>query len=183
MDKELYLKPVNDRLKEVIKNDVQHGTERTHVKYLDIALATMKDTYKAVNKRKSFQVWSMDNTKEITKLWLEIQPDVIQAIDKHLKQIKHRQMTKDIMATTAKAAIRVAMREAELKFHFVAQAYRARISVQITSSTALTFYVAYKNVSKQLPQIIESLKVIRQNAECLGTKISLDKIYNHTGWE
>lgn len=42
----------------------------------------------------------------------------------------------------------------------------------------VTIYIPYKKMHEQLPRIMESLKLIRQELECLGNNVSINKIYN-----
>lgn len=42
----------------------------------------------------------------------------------------------------------------------------------------VTIHIPYKKMHEQLPRIMESLKLIRQELECLGNNVSINKIYN-----
>jgi hypothetical protein len=79
---------------------------------------------------------------------------------------------------TARAAIKAAMQEAGLKHQFTGQTYRARVSVLITQNRAITIYISYKKMHEQLPRIIESLKLICQEIDCLGKDVIVNKAYN-----
>ena len=79
---------------------------------------------------------------------------------------------------TARAAIKAAMQEAGLKHQFTGQTYRARVSVLITQSRAVTIYISYKRMHEQLPRIVESLKLICQEIDCLGKDVFISKAYD-----
>lgn len=178
MDNTKYLENIFKDLKATIKYDVNAENDRPQHKYLDIALENLKLSYKTANRLSRFTPWSFESTKEVTKIWLEIQPEVLSAIEKFLQEFKHKKLTKEIQATTARAAIKAAMQEAGLKHHFTGQTHRAKVSVLITDNKALTFYLTYRKVHEQLPQIIESLKCIRQELEFFGKNFSINKAYH-----
>ena len=183
MDNSKYTEGINDHIKTLIKQDVNSGIDRPVTAYLQCALETLKRRYQAMNKWGRYQPWSSESTAKITKLWGELEPELTACIDKHLHEFKHKKLTKDIKATTAKAAIRAAMQEAGIKHQFVGQTHRAKVSVLLTENKALTFYVSYKNLNEQLPPIIKSLKLIKQELACLGNNISINKVYNIAEWE
>ena len=182
MDNSKYTDGIDDHLKALIKQDVNSGIDRPVTTYLQCALETLKRRYQAMNKW-GHQPWSSESTAKTTKLWGELEPKLAASIEKHLYEFKHKKLTKDIRATSAKATIRAAMQEAGLKHQFVGQTHRAKVSVLLTKNKALTFYVSYKKLNEQLPHIIKSLKLIRQELECFGNNISINKVYNIAEWE
>lgn len=124
-----------------------------------------------------------DTTRDIVVVWEEIKPEVIETIEKFLKDFRHKKLTKEIKAATAKAAIAAAMKEAGLKHQFTAQTHRAKVSVLITDNRALTTYISYKKLYDQLPSVIESLKIIRHELKSLGSLVTINKVYNVLDWE
>ena len=76
-----------------------------------------------------------------------------------------------------------AMKEAGLKHQFTAQTHRAKVSVLITDNRALTTYISYKKLYDQLPNVIESLKIIRHELKSLGSLVTINKAYNVLDWE
>ena len=182
-DNQIFMSGVLKALKETIKNDVATGQEKSHMEYLDKALDTFKNRYKMLHKMSKHMIWKPNTTRDVVLVWEEIKPEVIAAIDKFQKEFKHKKLTKEINATTAKAAISAAMREAGLKHKFTAQTHRAKVSVLITSNRALTIYISYKKLYDKLPSIIESLKTVRQELETIGNNISINKAYYTEDWD
>ena len=91
-------------------------------------------------------------------------------------------MTKDIKASSAKAVIDAAMKEAGLKYRYTGQTHRAKLSVLITKDRCLTLYIAYSKLNDQLPRIIQSLKVIKGELEVLGSSITINKTQGSWTW-
>ena len=183
MDNAKYVEGISGSLKDIIKADVNSGNERTQIEYLDWALDNLKRRYQIVNKWSRIKAWTLEESKDVTQIWMEIEPEIIKALDHYLHDFKHKKLTKEIKATTAKASIKAAMHEAGLKHHFTAQTHRAKVSVLITNNRALTIYISYKKLYQQLPGIIESLKVIRHELESLGSLVTINKAYNTFDWE
>lgn len=183
MDDNKYTEGINDHLKILIKEDVNSGIDRPVTSYLQCAMETLKRRFQAMNKWSRYQPWSSESTAEITKLWFRLEPELVAVIEKHLQEFKCKKLTKDIKATAAKAAIKAAMREAGLKYQFTGQTHRAKVSVLLAKRQVLTFYVSYKKLNEQLPQIINSLKLIKQELECLGNNVSINNKVNNAVWE
>jgi hypothetical protein len=112
-----------------------------------------------------------------------MKPDLIAAIEDYIKDRRSRKMTKEIKSASAYAMIKAAMREADLRFQYCGQTYRARVSVLVTPKSALTLYISYKKINEQLPKVMESLKLIKKGMEVLGDNTSLSKAYNTGQWE
>jgi hypothetical protein len=176
-----YKKCLIDNLKEEIKRDVNSGIEKTHNQYLDSALKDLKHLMQKANKWEGYKVWNSDDIKGIIRIWLEMEPEILCAIEKLLKEFKLKKITKEIQAVSAQVAIKSAMNEAGLQYQFIAQTHRAKVLVKITKNRALTMYIPYKKLLDQLPQIIDSLKVIRKELEGLGNNITINKAYGN--WE
>lgn len=70
------------------------------------------------------------------------------------------------------------MQEAGLKHQFTGQTYRARVSVLITQSRAITIYISYMKMHEQLQRIVESLKLICQEIDYLGKDVFISKAYD-----
>lgn len=170
-------------LKIEIKNDVSLGMEKSQAEYLDRALDDLKQRYKFMYKWNIYKPWSKEFGEDLTRIWMDIKPEVLEAIEKFLMDFKHRKLTKEIKAATAKAAIGAAMKEAGLKHQITPQTHRAKVSVLITSNRALTSYISYKKLYEQLPSLIESLKVIMHELESLGSLVTINKAYNTFDWE
>ena len=165
-------------LKELIRSDVNAGMDRNPGEYMDRALENMKRRYKMANKMSRYQAWPIRNIKDLMDIWAAIQPDILTGVEKYMKDCKHKKLTKEIRMATARAAIKAAMQEAGLKHQFTGQTYRARVSVLITQSRAVTIYISYKRMHEQLPRIVESLKLICQEIDCLGKDVFISKAYN-----
>jgi hypothetical protein len=182
-DNSVYTDGILRDLKEIIRFDVNAGSEKNPTEYMDSALENLKRRYQMVNKMSRYQAWTIGTRKEVSDIWIEIQPDILASIEKHLQEFKHRKLTKDIKVTTARAAIKAAMQEAGFKHHFVGQTHRAKVSVLITTNRALTTYISYKKLYDQLPHVIESIKAIRQELESLGSLVTINKVYDTYEWE
>lgn len=178
MDCKAYMDVIVKDVKEVIKFDIGAGIDRPMNHYLDRALENLKRRFQMSHKWSRYKAWSAESRKEVTDTWIEIQPEVLSAIEKYIYEFKQKKLTKEIKSATAKAAIKAAMEEAGLKHHFTGQTHRAKVSVLLTSNKALTIYISYKKLYEQLPRIIESLKLIRQELEHLGANTSINKVYD-----
>ena len=182
MDNEKYIEGISGSLKGMIKADVNHGNERSQMEYLDWAHDNLKRRYQIVNKWSRFKAWTLEDRKDVTRVWMEIKPEIMKAIEEFLHDFRHKKLTKEIKATTAKAAIKAAMQEAGLRHRFSGQTHRAKISVLLTHNRALTFYISYKKLHEQLPLAVESLKRIRQELDSLGGDVSINKALNTGEW-
>lgn len=178
-----YKKRIIANLKDDIKLDVNSGIEKTVSHYLDAGLKHLKHSIQMVNKWERHKPWSSEDRNMVAHLWLEMEPDVLTAIERHLQEFKQKRMVKEIQTISAKFAIKEAMNEAGLKYQFIGQVHRAKILVLITKNRSLTVYIPYKKLLEQLPRVIESLKVIRQELEVLGNNVSINKAYNTFDWE
>ena len=178
-----YMDSIITGLKELIKYDVTAGIEKPYTEYMDWAHEDVKRHYRYLRKWSSAKYLTYDNKIETTRIWNEIKSDVLSQIETILHDVKHRRLTKEIKATTAKAVIKAAMKEAGLKHNFVGQTYRAKVSVMITHNRMLTVYISYKTLNESLPQVIESIKKIRSELESLGSNVSINKSYYIEDWE
>ena len=79
--------------------------------------------------------------------------------------------------------IKSAMREADLKFQYNGQTHRAKVSVLIASNRAITLYIPYKRINEYLPQVMESLNLIKKGMETLDNNTTIDRAYNTGQWE
>ena len=178
MDKSKYVERVTANVKTIIKHDVNSGFDRTPADYLDMALENLKLCYKMEHRMGLYTTWSMNSSKKLCEIWVEMQPEVLTAIEKYLQDFKHKKLTKDIKATSARVVIRNAMQDEGLKHHFTGQTHRAKVSVLLTPNKAATFYISYKKLNEQLPQVIDSIKIIREELQHLGNNFSINKVYN-----
>ena len=170
-----------DRLKATIKDDVKIGYDRRVNDYLDYALSNLKVLYRNVNKWDRNRAWKEEDRKGLIKLWLELEPECIAAIEKFTKEFKQKKMISEIQMTTARVVVREAMQEAGLKHHFTGQTYRAKIAILITGNRALTVYIPYRKLNEMLPKVIESAKIICKELESLGN-ISIHKTDHFTNY-
>ena len=183
MSKDVYLIQIMDTLKPIIKQDMSVGMERPLNEYLDRGIEELKRRYQVAHKWTRFKAWTLDSRNEVMSIWLEMKPDLIAAIEDYIKDRRSRKMTKEIKSASAYAMIKAAMREADLRFQYCGQTYRARVSVLVTPKSALTLYISYKKINEQLPKVMESLKLIKKGMEVLGDNTSLSKAYNTGQWE
>lgn len=172
-----YLDSIVTGLKELIKNDVETGIEKSYTEYMNWALDQLRRHHRYVKK-----YLILDTDKDVNRVWDEIKPEVLTSVEKLHKDIKHRKLTKEIKATSARAVIREAMKEAGLKHNFIGQTYRAKVSVLITDNRVLTVYLSYKKLNEILPQVIESIQRIRKELQSLGN-VSINKSYYIQNWE
>ena len=177
MDNSVYTKEITEHLKRIIKQDVESGIDRQIGAYLDTALESLKRRNEIYGWNR-YKASSVEDRKRVKEIWKEIQPEIINTIEHFRKDFRHKKMTKDIKVTTARAAIKVAMNEAGLKHHFVGQAYRAKVSVLLTENRAITIYILYKKLQETLPQVIESLKLIKKEIDTLGSNLSINRVYH-----
>ena len=178
MDKELIIKEILNRLKATIKDDVKIGYDRQVKDYLDEALSYMKLLYRGILKLDRNRAWKEGERNELIKLWIELEPEFIAAIEKYTRDYKQKKLTSDIQMTTARVIVREAMQDAGLRHHFTGQTYRAKIDILITGNRTLTVYISYKKLNELLPKVIESAKVIVKELESLGNNISINKTYH-----
>ena len=169
-------------IKDVIKNEVSSGTDKGEAYYLSMCLDLLKRLYQMDRKWSRFHAWSYESTEEVSHIWNTIQPELAEFIEGHLKQLRSKKMTKDIKASSAKAVIDAALKEAGLKYRYTGQTHRAKLSVLITKDRCLTVYIAYSKLNEQLPRIIQSLKVIKGELEVLGSSITINKAQGSWTW-
>ena len=177
-----YVLRIISTLKDVLKNEVSSGTDKSEAHYLSMCLDLLKRLYQMDRKWSRFHAWSYESTEEVSHIWNTIQPELAEFIEGHLKQLRSKKMTKDIKASSAKAVIDAALKEAGLKYRYTGQTHRAKLSVLITKDRCLTVYIAYSKLNEQLPRIIQSLKVIKGELEVLGSSITINKAQGSWTW-
>ena len=177
-----YVLRIISTIKDVLKNEVSSGTDKGEAHYLSMCLDLLKRLYQMGRKWSRFHAWSYESTEEVSHIWNTIQPELAEFIEGHLKQLRSKKMTKDIKASSAKAVIDAAMKEAGLKYRYTGQTHRAKLSVLITKDRCLTLYIAYSKLNDQLPRIIQSLKVIKGELEVLGSSITINKAQGSWTW-
>ena len=177
-----YVLRIISTLKDVLKNEVSSGTDKGEAYYLSMCIDLLKRLYQMDRKWSRFHAWSYESTEEVSHIWNTIQPELAEFIEGHLKQLRSKKMTKDIKASSAKAVIDAALKEAGLKYRYTGQTHRAKLSVLITKDRCLTVYIAYSKLNEQLPRIIQSLKVIKGELEVLGSSITINKAQGSWTW-
>ena len=177
-----YVLRIISTIKDVLKNEVSSGTDKGEAHYLSMCLDLLKRLYQMDRKWSRFHAWSYESTEEVSHIWDTIQPELEEFIKEHLKQLRSKKMTKDIKASSAKAVIDAAMKEAGLKYRYIGQTHRAKLSVLITKDRCLTVYIAYSKLNEPLPRIIQSLKVIKGELEVLGSSITINKAQGSWTW-
>ena len=177
-----YVLRIISTIKDVLKNEVSSGTDKGEAYYLSMCLDLLKRLYQMDRKWSRFHAWSYESTEEVSHIWNTIQPELAEFIEGHLKQLRSKKMTKDIKASSAKAVIDAALKEAGLKYRYTGQTHRAKLSVLITKDRCLTVYIAYSKLNEQLPRIIQSLKVIKGELEALGSSITINKAQGSWTW-
>lgn len=177
-----YVLRIISTVKDVLKNEVSSGTDKGEAHYLSMCLDLLKRLYQMDRKWSRFHAWSYESTEEVSHIWNTIQPELAEFIEGHLKQLRSKKMTKDIKASSAKAVIDAALKEAGLKYRYTGQTHRAKLSVLITKDRCLTLYIAYSKLNDQLPRIIQSLKVIKGELEVLGSSITINKAQGSWTW-
>ena len=180
MDNSIYMTEITECLKTSIKHDVNADIDTPIDKYMDYALSIVKRRYRIVRKWDRNRAWKEEDRNDLIRLWLTLQPAVISEIDGLLKKFRQKKLTKEIRMTTAKAVIAEAMLEAGLRHQFIGQTYRAKVSVLVTQRKCITVYISYKKLHKELPNVIRSLKIIRDEVEALGGNVSFGKAYGIT---
>ena len=177
-----YVLRIISTIKDVLKNEVSSGTDKGEAHYLSMCLDLLKRLYQMDRKWSRFHAWSYESTEEVSHIWNTIQPELAEFIEGHLKQLRSKKMTKDIKASSAKAVIDAALKEAGLKYRYTGQTHRAKLSVLITKDRCLTLYIAYNKLNDQLPRIIQSLKVIKGELEVHGSSITINKAQGSWTW-
>ena len=177
-----YVLRIISTIKDVLKNEVSSGTDKGEAYYLSMCLDLLKRLYQMDRKWSRFHAWSYESTEEVSHIWNTIQLELAEFIEGHLKQLRSKKMTKDIKASSAKAVIDAALKEAGLKYRYTGQTHRAKLSVLITKDRCLTVYIAYSKLNEQLPRIIQSLKVIKGELEVLGSSITINKAQGSWTW-
>ena len=182
MERQKYLESILQSLKSIIKTDVDSGLEKSVSHYLDRALTQLKQEYKNGKSWSRFSVWPSENVKDVVQIWESIKPEVLKGINGYLKQYRSQKMTREIRATSAQAVIAEAMKDAGLKHKFIAQVHRAKVLVLIGGNSCITFHVLYSRLMQDLPRIIDSLKIINEQVENIGSKVLFAKAYGYDNW-
>ena len=182
MERQKYLESILQSLKSIIKTDVDSGLEKSVSHYLDRALTQLKQEYKNGKSWSRFSVWPSENVKDVVQIWESIKPEVLEGINGYLKQYRSQKMTREIRATSAQAVIAEAMKDAGLKHKFIAQVHRAKVLVLIGGNSCITFHVLYSRLMQDLPRIIDSLKIINEQVENIGSKVLCAKAYGYDNW-
>ena len=182
MERQKYLESILQSLKSIIKTDVESGLEKSVSHYLDRALTQLKQEYKNGKSWSRFNVWPSENVKDVVQIWESIKPEVLEGINGYLKQYRSQKMTREIRATSAQAVIAEAMKDAGLKHKFIAQVHRAKVLVLIGGNSCITFHVLYSRLMQDLPRIIDSLKIINEQVENIGSKVLFAKAYGYDNW-
>lgn len=182
MERQKYLESILQSLKSIIKTDVDSGLEKSVSHYLDRALTQLKQEYKNGKSWSRFNVWPSENVKDVVQIWESIKLEVLEGINGYLKQYRSQKMTREIRATSAQAVIAEAMKEAGLKHKFIAQVHRAKVLVLIGGNSCITFHVLYSRLMQDLPRIIDSLKIINEQVENIGSKVLFAKAYGYDNW-
>ena len=182
MERQKYLESILQSLKSIIKTDVDSGLEKSVSHYLDRALTQLKQEYKNGKSWSRFSVWPSENVKDVVQIWESIKPEVLDGINGYLKQYRSQKMTREIRATSAQAVIAEAMKDAGLKHKFIAQVHRAKVLVLIGGNSCITFHVLYSRLMQDLPRIIDSLKIINEQVENIGSKVLFAKAYGYDNW-
>lgn len=182
MERQKYLESILQSLKSIIKTDVDSGLEKSVSHYLDRALTQLKQEYKNGKSWSRFNVWPSENVKDVVQIWESIKPEVLEGINGYLKQYRSQKMTRQIRATSAQAVIAEAMKDAGLKHKFIAQVHRAKVLVLIGGNSCITFHVLYSRLMQDLPRIIDSLKIINEQVENIGSKVLFAKAYGYDNW-
>ena len=182
MERQKYLESILLSQKSIIKTDVDSGLEKSVSHYLDRALTQLKQEYKNGKSWSRFSVWPSENVKDVVQIWESIKPEVLEGINGYLKQYRSQKMTREIRATSAQAVIAEAMKEAGLKHKFIAQVHRAKVLVLIGGNSCITFHVLYSRLMQDLPRIIDSLKIINEQVENIGSKVLFAKAYGSDNW-
>lgn len=182
MERQKYLESILQSLKSIIKTDVDSGLEKSVSHYLDRALTQLKQEYKNGKSWSRFNVWPSENVKDVVQIWESIKPEVLEGINGYLKQYRSQKMTREIRATSAQAVIAEAMKDAGLKHKFIAQVHRAKVLVLIGGNSCITFHVLYSRLMQDLPRIINSLKIINEQVENIGSKVLFAKAYGYDNW-
>ena len=182
MERQKYLESILQSQKSIIKTDVDSGLEKSVSHYLDRALTQLKQEYKNGKSWSRFSVWPSENVKDVVQIWESIKPEVLEGINGYLKQYRYQKMTREISATSAQAVIAEAMKDAGLKHKFIAQVHRAKVLVLIGGNSCITFHVLYSRLMQDLPRIIDSLKIINEQVENIGSKVLFAKAYGYDNW-
>lgn len=182
MERQKYMESILQSLKSIIKTDVDSGLEKSVSHYLDRALTQLKQEYKNGKSWSRFSVWPSENVKDVVQIWESIKPEVLEGINGYLKQYRSQKMTREIRATSAQAVIAEAMKDAGLKHKFIAQVHRAKVLVLIGGNSCITFHILYSRLMQDLPRIIDSLKIINEQVENIGSKVLFAKAYGYDNW-
>ena len=182
MERQKYLESILQSQKSIIKTDVDSGLEKSVSHYLDRALTQLKQEYKNGKSWSRFSVWPSENVKDVVQIWESIKPEVLEGINGYLKQYRSQKMTREIRATSAQAVKAEAMKDAGLKHKFIAQVHRAKVLVLIGGNSCISFHVLYSRLMQDLPRIIDSLKIINEQVENIGSKVLFAKAYGYDNW-
>ena len=181
-----YLLEIKKELSLTIREKIKSGAGVSEQELLSKSLDYLKRLYTGVPIKagtpKRYFYWRSSDLNAVANMWDEIRPEIENHISETIKSCQTKKLVKEINQLAAKAKISEAMTEAGIKYQYVGQTYRAKISVLICMKRSLTFYVPYSKLNETLPLIMESLKLIRQGLEGLGRNVSLNKAYDTGQW-
>lgn len=175
MDRQSTLKSISEILKETIREDVYRGVDSSAAYYLDKAKREIMTQYGFSRNYGLIKRWTKDDA---IKFCDEVSEELVEIINGYLHNYKTKRLAKEIKATSAQAVIKAAMQEAGLKHQFIAQTYRAKILYPICKNRCLSFYITYSKLNEQLPQVIQSLKMIEEGMNGLGKNPTINREYN-----
>ena len=122
-------------------------------------------------------------SEEYEHVWEDIYPEVLQFVQETLAKAKKRRMIREINAMSAKAIISEAMEKAGLKFHFTAQAYRARIEVKLSEKCKALFYMKYKLINEEIGHVVETASALKALVGSMGKDGSIYEIRRWENWD
>lgn len=182
-----YLLEIKKELTQTIREQIKSGADVSEQVLLSKSLDYLKRLYTGVPIKagtpKRYFYWRSSDLNTVAKMWDDIRPEIEKHISETIKSCQTKKLVKEINQLSAKAKISEAMKAAGIKYQYIGQTYRAKISVLICKKRSLTFYLPYSKLNDRLPHIMESLNLIRQGMEELGSNVSLNKAYDTMDWE
>lgn len=176
-----YQEQVYKLLRKDINDDIKNGRKKSNKDYLNKCETYLNDLCCGW-KPASFSYIKRRRNEKAALMWLEMKGYFEGIIDVLVQDSKAKNMIRHINTISTEALISNAMKEAGLEFLYEGQQYRAKVSVKLTPTNKLVFYLSYKKAAELLPGAIESAIQARALLSKLGNSASIKKCCSWEQW-
>ena len=176
-----YQEQIYKLIRKDINDDVKNGRKKSHNDYIykcEVYLNDLCSGWKPGFRR--FVNWK--HSEDAICQWPVLKSYFDGVIGVLIQDAKAKQMIRQINTVSAQSLISSSMKEAGLEFQYEAQQYRAKVSVKLTPSNKLVFYINYKKAAELLPGAIESAQQAKALLVRLGNSASIKKCSSWEQW-